>query len=140
MAPCSAEWLRTAATRNPVTLGCSLSRSTGIRSVDRGSPQSSCPATVTAFRKYSHPVQPLASAAASSIRRSNCSSALSDEAIARLWRRHCSANPGRRVSGTQICTGRNPAMRRASLCFCTRALTIDIFMNNLVVALGVILR
>jgi hypothetical protein len=39
------------------------------------------------------------------------------------WRRHSAANPARRVSGTQICTGRNPAARRAILCFRTRCAT-----------------
>jgi len=36
-------------------------------------------------------------------------------------RRHSAAKPGCRVSGTQICTGRKPAARRASRCFFTRS-------------------
>jgi hypothetical protein len=31
------------------------------------------------------------------------------------------AKPARRVSGTQICSGRNPAFRIAAQCFCARA-------------------
>jgi hypothetical protein len=36
------------------------------------------------------------------------------------WRRHSAAKPARRVSGTQISTGRKPAARRAARCFWTR--------------------
>ena len=40
-------------------------------------------------------------------------------------RRHSSAKPGRRTSGTQIWTGRNPAARNAARCFWTRSATRD---------------
>src|SRR5690606_39627851 len=64
-----------------------------------------------------HPVQPSPPVNAASISCCNSESVLSAWAIKRLWRRHSSANSARLVSGTQICTGRKPALRKALRCF-----------------------
>ena len=46
------------------------------------------------------------------------------------WRRHSSANPGLRVSGTQIWTGRRPAARKPVRCFCTRSETLVVMVSS----------
>jgi len=52
----------------------------------------------------------------------NSTSRWSAAAASEDCRRHSSANPGRRTSGTQICTGRSPAARNPARCFPTRSI------------------
>ena len=70
-----------------------------------------------------HAAQPSTSARATSMNFNNARSALSAFAANLDWRRHSAAKLGRRVSGTQIWAGRNPALRMESRRFCTRAAT-----------------
>ena len=96
-------------TSRTVTVACSAKGSACMTSAGRGLPKSPCRATVTKSpRRTQGPRQPSTSAKAASMNAINSGSAKSAAATKRDCRRHSSAKPGRRVSGTQICTGRRP--------------------------------
>ena len=71
-----------------------------------------------------HASQPSRSAA--STRNSSSSFSCGSCLTSKDCRRHSSAKPERRVSGTHICIGRIPCMRNFCLYFCTRSRTLII--------------